>query len=93
MLFNNRNTTKRSSKPDFQSRKHYIFEVPFDQLTDDSIVCTCAQIKYSDVKQCIEFGITSVDGILEDLGAGDSCRKCVSYLEMLVDHARTEMGL
>lgn len=90
---NNRNVTGRASEPNFESRRHYIFEVPFDQLTDDSIVCTCCQIKYSDVKRELEFGINTVDELLEDLEAGNACRKCVKYLEMLLDHAREELGM
>lgn len=91
-MFKNRDKD-RSSAPNFESRRHYIFEVPFDELTDDSIVCTCCDIKYSDVKQEIEFGINTVDELLESLEAGNTCRKCIKYLGMLMDHAREEMGL
>lgn len=93
LLHNNRNVTGRASEPNFENRRHYIFEVPFDELTDDSIVCTCAKIKYSDFKNEFEMGYTSVDEILNDLEAGDTCRKCVKYLEMLLEHAREELGM
>ena len=93
LLHNNRNVTGRASEPNFENRRHYIFEVPFDELTDDSIVCTCCQIKYSDVKRELEFGIETVDELLESLEAGNSCRKCVKYLEMLLEHAREELEM
>lgn len=93
LFSSNRNMTERSSEPDFSNRRHYIFEVPFDQLTDESIVCTCCNIKYSDVKQELQFGINTVDELLEDLEAGNACRKCVKYLDMLMDHAREELGM
>lgn len=93
-MFKNRDKD-RSSAPDFSdSRRHYIFEVPFDQLTDESIVCTCARITYADVKQEIEMGIANnVDELLASLEAGDTCRKCVKYLDLLMDHAREELGM
>ncbi len=91
-MFKNRDKD-RASAPDFGTRKHYIFEVPFDQLTDDSVVCTCANITYRDFKQELEFGFETVEDILKDLEAGDTCRKCVKYLEMLLDHAKEEMGM
>ena len=83
----------RSSAPVFESRKHYIFEVPFDQLTDSSVVCTCANITYADFKNELQFGFETVDEILADLEAGDTCRKCVSYLNLLLDHAKKELGM
>lgn len=88
-----RNAIGKSSESDSGRRRHYIFEVPFDELTDDSVVCTCAQIKYRDIKQEIEFGFTTADEILEDLEAGDACRKCMNYLNRLIDHAKQDMGI
>lgn len=83
----------RASAPNFEARRHYIFEVPFDELTDDSVVCTCAKITYRDVKQELEFGIDNADELLRDLDAGNSCRKCVAYLELLIAHAKKELGI
>lgn len=91
-MFKNRDKD-RSSEPDFGARRHYIFEVPFDELTDDSVVCTCANITYRDFKNELEFGFTTVDEILTDLEAGDTCRKCVKYLNMLLEHAQEELGM
>lgn len=88
-----RNAIGKSNASDSSGKRHYIFEVPFDELTDDSVVCTCAQIKYRDIKQEIEFGFTTVDEILEDLEAGDACRKCVNYLNLLIEHAKQEIGM
>lgn len=91
-MFKNRDKD-RSSAPNFESRKHYIFEVPFDQLTDSSVVCTCANITYADFKNELQFGFDTVEEILNDLEAGDTCRKCVKYLELLLVHAKEELGM
>lgn len=64
--------TERASTPNFESRRHYIFEVPFNEL---------------------EFGIENADELLTELDAGNSCRKCVKYLELLIEHAKSEMGM
>lgn len=85
--------TERASTPNFESRRHYIFEVPFDELTGDSVVCTCAKITYRDVKRELEFGVENADELLTELDAGNSCRKCVKYLELLIEHAKSEMGM
>lgn len=80
-----------ASKPE-QHRAHP-FEVPFDELTDDSIVCTCAKISYADVKRELGFGIENADELLKELDAGNSCGKCVKYLERLIEHAKGELGM
>lgn len=84
--------SERASAPNFESRRHYVFEVPFDELTDDSIVCTCAKITYADVKQELGFGIENADELLAELDAGNSCGKCVEYLGSLIKHAKQEMN-
>lgn len=84
---------ERASAPNFEARRHYIFEIPFDELKDESIVCTCAKITYADVKRELSFGIENADELLTELDAGNSCRKCVKYLEMLIEHAKNEMGI
>lgn len=76
-----------------EAKSHYAFEIPFDELKDDSVVCNCAKITYADVKRELGYGIESADELLAELDAGTSCRKCVSYLERLIEHAKSELSL
>lgn len=76
-----------------QPTRRHPFEIPFDELTDDSIVCTCAKITYADVKRELGFGIENADELLAELDAGNSCGKCVEYLGALIRHAKQEMNM
>lgn len=82
-----------STAPGTQPTRRHPFEIPFDELTDESIVCTCAKITYADVKRELGFGIENADELLHELDAGNSCGKCVKYLEMLIEHAKQETNM
>lgn len=75
------------------SGHNYAFEIPFDKLTDESVVCNCAKITYGDVKREFGYGVENAEELLSDLDAGRSCRKCVKYLEELIEHAKLEMNM
>lgn len=75
-----------------EAKRRYAFEIPFDELKDDSIVCNCAKITYADVKRELGFGIENADELLAELDAGNSCSKCVKYLEQLIEYAKSEMA-
>lgn len=81
----------RASEPNFESKRRYAFEIPFDELKDDSIVCNCAKITYADVKRELGFGIENAGELLAELDAGNSCSKCVKYLEQLIEHTKSEI--
>ncbi|MES2259865.1 MAG: (2Fe-2S)-binding protein [Pseudomonadota bacterium] len=49
------------------------------------IVCVCNNISDREIRQAIDFGITSMDELRRDLGLATCCGQCASYAEDILN--------
>ena len=56
------------------------------------IVCVCNNISDREIRQAVDLGITTIEGLREALGVATNCGECLGYaMEVLDQHLGATM--
>ena len=65
--------------------EHGQFELNFEELQEDTIVCKCKKVTYGDMVKAVEQGASTYEEVSKITNCGVGCERCIDSLRKLTE--------
>lgn len=65
--------------------EHGQFELNFEELQEDTIVCKCKRVTYGDMVKAVEQGASTYEEVSKITNCGVGCERCIDSLRKLTE--------